>query len=119
MLITLRSDSIRTRSMILQVYSHVLYLPEIYLQDLPHGIPELIHQCATDYGVLDFKVTVTQDAIDLIHNLYINSDNHIFDMLPATLCAHIELCYDELGACINMGNLPSTFGSIATKSIYF
>ena len=27
-------------------------------QVLPHGIPELIHRCAEDYGALDFKVSI-------------------------------------------------------------
>ncbi|KAF8444487.1 hypothetical protein L210DRAFT_957937 [Boletus edulis BED1] len=50
---------------------------------LPHDIPELIHRCAADNGALNFKVTISQDAISCVRNLYIDPHNH--------------LCYNELG----------------------
>ncbi|KAF8124201.1 hypothetical protein EV363DRAFT_1403311 [Boletus edulis] len=43
---------------------------------LPHGVPELIHRCMADYRTLDFKVAITHDAINLIHNLYIDCNIH-------------------------------------------
>ncbi|KAG6372780.1 hypothetical protein JVT61DRAFT_7179 [Boletus reticuloceps] len=64
---------------------------------LPHGIPELIHRCAADYGALDFKVTITPDAIDHVRQLYINPNHPVFDLVPASLGNFIEFCYDNLG----------------------
>ncbi|KAF8424001.1 hypothetical protein L210DRAFT_3422234 [Boletus edulis BED1] len=64
---------------------------------LPHGIPELIHRCAEDYGALDFKVTVSQEALDHVHHLYINDNHPVFDLVPPNLSCFIASCYDELG----------------------
>jgi hypothetical protein len=75
----------------------LLTLLEYIWKILLHGIPELIHQCAADYGALDFKVTVSQDAVNHVRDLYINSNHRVFDLLPASLNTVIELCYDQLG----------------------
>lgn len=64
---------------------------------LPHGIPELIYRCAADYDALDFKVPISQDAINHIRNLYINPTHEVFDLLPAALEVLVEQCYDQLG----------------------
>ncbi|KIK77550.1 hypothetical protein PAXRUDRAFT_17426 [Paxillus rubicundulus Ve08.2h10] len=64
---------------------------------LPHGIPKLIHTCAADYGVLDFKVMVNQGAINHIRQLYINPNHAVFGLVSPPLSACLELCYNELG----------------------
>ncbi|KIK73658.1 hypothetical protein PAXRUDRAFT_177824, partial [Paxillus rubicundulus Ve08.2h10] len=64
---------------------------------LPHGIPELIHTCAADYGALDFKIMVNQGAIDHVHQLYINPNHVVFKLVSPPLSAFLELCYNELG----------------------
>lgn len=76
----------------------------------------LIHTSAGDYGALDFKVayrhpsrctcyspskqqvTVTQEAIEHVRQLYIEPDNVVFDLLPAPLSALIDECYVLLGS---------------------
>ncbi|KAG9310537.1 hypothetical protein JVU11DRAFT_9081 [Chiua virens] len=64
---------------------------------LPHGIPELIHRCPADYGALDVKVAISQDAVNCVRDLYINRDHRVFDLLPASLDTIIEQCYNQLG----------------------
>ncbi|KIK77025.1 hypothetical protein PAXRUDRAFT_168071 [Paxillus rubicundulus Ve08.2h10] len=64
---------------------------------LPHGIPELTHTCAADYGALDFKVMVNQGAINHVCQLYINPNHAVFKLVSPPLSAFLELCYNELG----------------------
>ncbi|KAF8835867.1 hypothetical protein BDN67DRAFT_992298 [Paxillus ammoniavirescens] len=64
---------------------------------LLHGIPKLIHTCATDYRALDFKAMVNQGAIDHIHQLYMNPNHAVFELVSPPLSAFLELCYNELG----------------------
>lgn len=64
---------------------------------LPHGIPELIHRSTADYGALDFKVTISQDAVNHVRDLYINPNHQVFDLLPASLGTVIKQCYNQLG----------------------
>ncbi|KAG2043745.1 hypothetical protein BDR03DRAFT_1004991 [Suillus americanus] len=52
---------------------------------LPHGVPNLIYESPEDFGALDFKVTVTQDAIDHVRNLYVKTDHLVFDLVPQPL----------------------------------
>ncbi|KAG1801180.1 hypothetical protein EV424DRAFT_1351975 [Suillus variegatus] len=64
---------------------------------LPHGVPNLIYESPEDFGALDFKVTVTQDAIDHVRNLYVKPDHPVFDLVPQPLNNFIGRCYDDLG----------------------
>ncbi|KAG1821416.1 hypothetical protein EV424DRAFT_1539144 [Suillus variegatus] len=64
---------------------------------LPHGVPNLIYESPEDFGALDFKVTVKQDAIDHIRSVYVNPDHPVFDLVPQPLNDFIQRCYDELG----------------------
>ncbi|KAI6152555.1 hypothetical protein BKA82DRAFT_4338062 [Pisolithus tinctorius] len=65
---------------------------------LPHGIPELIHTCAEDYGALDFKVMVDPKTIEDVRQLYIKADHPVFDLVPHALNAFIDECYIRLGS---------------------
>ncbi|KAI6020377.1 hypothetical protein PISMIDRAFT_104467 [Pisolithus microcarpus 441] len=64
----------------------------------PHGIPELIHTCAEDYGALDFKVMVLPATIEQVRKLYINPNHTVFDLVPPALNAFIKACYLQLGS---------------------
>ncbi|KAG2131698.1 uncharacterized protein EDB93DRAFT_1255389 [Suillus bovinus] len=64
---------------------------------LPHGVPNLIYESAEDFGALDFKVAVKQDAIDHVRNIYVNPDHPVFDLVPKLLNDLIQDCYDDLG----------------------
>ncbi|KAG6369125.1 hypothetical protein JVT61DRAFT_1455 [Boletus reticuloceps] len=64
---------------------------------LPHGVPELIHESPQEYGALDFKVTVSQTAIDYVHQLYVDGDHVVFDLVPPALGTFIKQCYVEIG----------------------
>ncbi|KIK77491.1 hypothetical protein PAXRUDRAFT_17469 [Paxillus rubicundulus Ve08.2h10] len=64
---------------------------------LLHGIPELIHTCAADYGALDFKVMVNQGEIDHVRQLYINPNHAVFRLVSPPLSTFLELYYNELG----------------------
>ncbi|KAG1901335.1 uncharacterized protein F5891DRAFT_1187611 [Suillus fuscotomentosus] len=64
---------------------------------LPHGVPNLIYESAEDFGALDFKVTVKQDAIDHVHNIYVKPDHPVFYLVPKPLNDLIQDCYDDLG----------------------
>ncbi|KAG6371947.1 hypothetical protein JVT61DRAFT_8961 [Boletus reticuloceps] len=64
---------------------------------LPHGAPRLIHQSPEDYGALDFKVAVEQTTVDTARSVYINADHPVFDLVPPSLGAFIENCYNKLG----------------------
>ncbi|KAI6156702.1 hypothetical protein BKA82DRAFT_4009262 [Pisolithus tinctorius] len=65
---------------------------------LPHGIPKLIHTCAEDYGVLDFKVMVDPKTIEDVQQLYIKADHPVFNLVPHVLNAFIDKCYIQLGS---------------------
>ncbi|KAG0709267.1 hypothetical protein DFH29DRAFT_1065192 [Suillus ampliporus] len=41
-------------------------------------------------------VTVKQDAIDFVRNLYVNPDHPVFDLVPQPLNDFIQCCYDDL-----------------------
>ncbi|KAG1847850.1 hypothetical protein DFJ58DRAFT_730028 [Suillus subalutaceus] len=64
---------------------------------LPHGVPNLIYESAEDFGALDFKVSVNQDAIDHVRNIYVKPDHPVFDLVPKPLNDLIQDCYDDLG----------------------
>ncbi|KAG0709719.1 hypothetical protein DFH29DRAFT_11905 [Suillus ampliporus] len=64
---------------------------------LPHGVPHLIYESLQDFGALDFKVTVEQDAIDHVHHVYVNPDHPVFDLVPKPLDGFIRRWYDDLG----------------------
>ena len=64
---------------------------------LLHGIPKLIFRGVANYNALNFKVPISQDAIDHVHNLYINPTHEVFNLLPAALEALVEQCYSQLG----------------------
>ncbi|KAG1875957.1 hypothetical protein C8R48DRAFT_591755 [Suillus tomentosus] len=64
---------------------------------LPHGVPNLIYESPEDFGALDFKVMVTQDAIDHVRNIYVKPDHPVFDLVPQPLNDFIGRCYDDLG----------------------
>ncbi|KAG2077799.1 hypothetical protein BDR04DRAFT_1147518 [Suillus decipiens] len=64
---------------------------------LLHGVPNLIYESPEDFGALDFKVMVTQDAIDHVRNIYVKPDHPIFDLVPQSLNDFIGRCYDDLG----------------------
>ncbi|KAI6156717.1 hypothetical protein BKA82DRAFT_4009273 [Pisolithus tinctorius] len=68
------------------------------LDVLPHGIPKLIHTCAEDYGVLDFKVMVDPKTIEDVQQLYIKADHPVFNLVPHVLNAFIDKCYIQLGS---------------------
>ncbi|KAG6378350.1 hypothetical protein JVT61DRAFT_14075 [Boletus reticuloceps] len=64
---------------------------------LPHGILEMIHRCAEDYGALDFKVAISHEALDHVHSVYIDNNHPVFNLVPPSLDCFIAACYDELG----------------------
>ncbi|KAG1814046.1 uncharacterized protein BJ212DRAFT_1300900 [Suillus subaureus] len=64
---------------------------------LPHSVPYLIYESAEDFGALDFKVTVKQNAIDHVRNIYVKPDHPVFDLVPKLLNDLIQDCYDDLG----------------------
>ncbi|KAG6369383.1 hypothetical protein JVT61DRAFT_14911 [Boletus reticuloceps] len=52
---------------------------------LPHSMPELIHESPQEYGTLNFKVTVSQTAINYVHQLYVDGDHVVFELVPPAL----------------------------------
>ncbi|KAG2114133.1 hypothetical protein DEU56DRAFT_749025 [Suillus clintonianus] len=73
---------------------------------LPHGVPNLIYESPEDFGALDFKITVEQDAIDRVRALYIKPGHPVFDLVPPNLGDYIQLCYERMGhPIVNRGSV--------------
>ncbi|KAL4078652.1 hypothetical protein V8B97DRAFT_2021040 [Scleroderma yunnanense] len=70
---------------------------------LPHGILELIYICPQDYSALSFKVMVSPVAIH---------QHWVFDLVPPSFNAYIEMCYHQLG-CPPVGHLSAWTGIAA------
>ncbi|KAJ6474357.1 hypothetical protein C8R45DRAFT_835079 [Mycena sanguinolenta] len=64
---------------------------------LPHGVPNDMYEHPNDYGVLDFKIKVRQDAIDTVRNLYAPRDHEVFELVPPDFSVIISQMYVELG----------------------
>ncbi|KIM63430.1 hypothetical protein SCLCIDRAFT_96929, partial [Scleroderma citrinum Foug A] len=63
---------------------------------LPHGVPELLHNCPGDYGALDFKVMIDCDAIEHVCKLYINSAHAVFNLIPPRFGTYLDDCYEQI-----------------------
>ncbi|KAJ7820410.1 hypothetical protein B0H14DRAFT_3089252 [Mycena olivaceomarginata] len=64
---------------------------------LPHGVPNDMFENPGDFGVLDFKVMVRQDAIDQVRNLYAPKDHTVFQLVPPDFAVIINQLYCEIG----------------------
>ncbi|KAJ7744298.1 hypothetical protein DFH07DRAFT_869843 [Mycena maculata] len=64
---------------------------------LPHGVPNDMAEHPGDYGVLDFKLKVEQDAIDMVCALYAPLDHEVFQLVPPDFHAIIIQMYAEIG----------------------
>ncbi|KAJ7265692.1 hypothetical protein C8J57DRAFT_1620785 [Mycena rebaudengoi] len=64
---------------------------------LPHGVPNLIAEHPEDYGVLDFKVKVEQEAVDHVRALYAPPDHQVFELVPPEFHTMISAIYALLG----------------------
>ncbi|KAJ7348305.1 hypothetical protein DFH08DRAFT_914298 [Mycena albidolilacea] len=64
---------------------------------LPHGVPNDIYEHPSDYGVLDFKIKVRQNAIDTVRNLYAPKDHEVFQLVPPDFAAIVSQMYVEIG----------------------
>ncbi|KAJ7791157.1 hypothetical protein B0H14DRAFT_2395934 [Mycena olivaceomarginata] len=64
---------------------------------LPHGVPNDMFENPGDFGVLDFKVMVRQDAIDQVRNLYAPKDHAVFQLVPPDFAVIINQLYCEIG----------------------
>ena len=63
----------------------------------------LILRCArfyvsgSDSHNAQLRVMVSHTAINHVHELYINPTHPVFDLLPPTLSAFIDQCYNQMG----------------------
>ncbi|KAJ7728282.1 hypothetical protein DFH07DRAFT_757330, partial [Mycena maculata] len=64
---------------------------------LPHGVPNDMAEHPGDYGVLDFKIKVEQEAIDMVRALYAPPDDEVFQLVPPDFHAIITQMYAEIG----------------------
>ncbi|KAJ7841523.1 hypothetical protein B0H14DRAFT_3140219 [Mycena olivaceomarginata] len=64
---------------------------------LPHGVPNDMYEHPEDYGVLDFKIKVRQDAIDTVRRIYAPRDHNIFQLVPPDFGVIISQMYNEIG----------------------
>ncbi|KAG1844036.1 hypothetical protein DFJ58DRAFT_717670 [Suillus subalutaceus] len=69
----------------------------LQLSILPHGAPDIIYQSPKNFGVLDFKIQVEREALDHVHDLYIDPSHIVFDLVPKPFSEFMEHCYTELG----------------------
>ncbi|KAG1810019.1 uncharacterized protein HD556DRAFT_1302417 [Suillus plorans] len=67
------------------------------LEVLPHGVPNLIYDSPGDFGALDFKIVLEPGAIDHVHNLYVDLNHAVFELVPRDFGDFIHQCYNELG----------------------
>jgi hypothetical protein len=81
---------------------------------LSHGAPNIIYQSPENFGILDFKVSnticacslvfllffgqikVKCEALDHVHELYINPSHVVFNLVPQPFSEFMEYCYTEL-----------------------
>ncbi|KAG2126429.1 hypothetical protein BD769DRAFT_1388130 [Suillus cothurnatus] len=100
---------------ILQVYqdcvNNTLKRPDCN-KVLPHGVPNLIYESADNFGALEFKVTVKQDAIDHVHNIYVKPNHPVFNLVPKPLSDLIQDCYDNLGCPPHSAQIPAIVNSL-------
>ncbi|KAJ7767595.1 hypothetical protein B0H14DRAFT_2402735 [Mycena olivaceomarginata] len=61
------------------------------------GVPNDMFENPGDFGVLDFKVMVHQDAIDQVRNLYAPKDHAVFQLVPPDFAVIINQLYCEIG----------------------
>ncbi|KAJ7775966.1 hypothetical protein DFH07DRAFT_766906 [Mycena maculata] len=79
------------------------YDPDILLEALvfrwvlPHGVPNDMAEHPGDYGVLDFKIKVEQEAINMVCALYAPPDHEVFQLVPPDFHAIITQMYAEIG----------------------
>ncbi|KAG1851899.1 hypothetical protein F4604DRAFT_1933837 [Suillus subluteus] len=85
-------------------------------QVLPHGVPNLIYESPENFGALDFKVTIDQDAIDH-HSI------NLFDVVMMTSLPPMDPLVDDND--INKDHLPLLenqrellFGEAANDTYY-
>ncbi|KAJ6461455.1 hypothetical protein C8R45DRAFT_1056028 [Mycena sanguinolenta] len=64
---------------------------------LPHGVPNDMYDHPQDYGALDFKASVFQEAIDTVRNLYCPQDHEVFQLVPPDFAVIITQLYVEIG----------------------
>ncbi|KAJ7729286.1 hypothetical protein B0H14DRAFT_3617421 [Mycena olivaceomarginata] len=64
---------------------------------LPHGVPNDMYEHPEDYGVLDFKIKVRQDAIDTVRRIYAPRDHEVFQLVPPDFGVIISQMYNEIG----------------------
>ncbi|KAG2028797.1 hypothetical protein BDR03DRAFT_882683, partial [Suillus americanus] len=64
---------------------------------LPHGVPNIIYEAAEDFGALDFKIKLEQEAIDHVRSAYIKPSHLVFDLVPEVFGECISQFYDGLG----------------------
>ncbi|KAJ7601275.1 hypothetical protein DFH06DRAFT_898513, partial [Mycena polygramma] len=49
---------------------------------LPHGVPNDICEHPANYGVLDFKIKVTPNAINDVREVFVPPENQVFQSVP-------------------------------------
>ncbi|KAJ7432412.1 hypothetical protein B0H11DRAFT_1760479, partial [Mycena galericulata] len=64
---------------------------------LPHGVPTDMAEHPGDYGVLDLKIKVEQEAVDSVRALYAPKDHEVFQLVPPDFQAIITEMYVQLG----------------------
>ncbi|KAJ6475574.1 hypothetical protein C8R45DRAFT_1054726 [Mycena sanguinolenta] len=64
---------------------------------LPHGVPNDMYDHPQDYGVLDSRINVNQEAIDTVRNLYCPQDHEVFQLVPPDFAVIITQLYVEIG----------------------
>ncbi|KAF8527657.1 hypothetical protein JB92DRAFT_3139803 [Gautieria morchelliformis] len=65
---------------------------------LPHGRPQLIFEAPHMYDSMDFKVGVTQDAIEDIRAYYAPSQDPVFHLVPPDFEPLVQQVYIRMGS---------------------
>ncbi|EJU02328.1 hypothetical protein DACRYDRAFT_107254 [Dacryopinax primogenitus] len=65
---------------------------------LPTAIPELALHHPKRYGALSFKVSVSEDELQEVEQLYAPPEHEVFKLVPTFFKWAIESCYFDMGS---------------------
>ncbi|KAH9487316.1 hypothetical protein JR316_0001389 [Psilocybe cubensis] len=63
---------------------------------LPHGIPQHIHLFPERYGCLDFKIQVSQEAIDEVRQIFAPPEDPVFQLVPPEFKHYADILYQSM-----------------------
>ncbi|KAF8581372.1 hypothetical protein K439DRAFT_1514955 [Ramaria rubella] len=83
---------------------------------LPHGRPQLIFEAPHMYDSLDFKVGITPEAVQQVHEHYAPSDDPVFILVPPAFGQLAERIYHSVGRpSISRETIWGIFGNMLVK----